>query len=119
LEAYTPREFDASEWNGPRRFDALLLAHVVEHMTEQEATALVQRYSLLLKPRGALVLVTPQEYGYASDRTHIQFQDFVSCRRIAEHSGFDVQRQYSFPLPRMAGRVFQYNEFLTVGRMRG
>src|SRR5688500_14853765 len=36
LTAFTPDEFWNSEYNRPGRFDALLLAHVAEHMTEDQ-----------------------------------------------------------------------------------
>ena len=30
--------------------------------------------------------------------------------------GLTVEKQYSFPFPRFAGKVFTYNEFVTVAR---
>jgi hypothetical protein len=35
---------------------------------------------------------------------------------LSEALGLGVARQYSFPLPRFAGKVFTYNEFVTVAR---
>lgn len=30
--------------------------------------------------------------------------------------GLQVEKSYSFPLPRLAGRLFKYNEFVLVAR---
>jgi hypothetical protein len=40
-------------------------------------------------------------------------------RAHAERHGLTVERAYSFPFPRMAGKVFTYNEFVMVGRLPG
>ena len=39
LEAYLPEEFELTEFNRPGSFDSILLAHVVEHLTEEELIA--------------------------------------------------------------------------------
>ena len=45
LTAFTPDEFRRSaEYNRPDRFDSILLAHVAEHMTEDQVVALLQEY---------------------------------------------------------------------------
>jgi hypothetical protein len=42
------------------------------------------------------------------------FTDQPALAALAGELGLRVERQYSFPLPRRAGRVFTYNEFVTV-----
>src|SRR5262245_45607730 len=43
--AFTPTEFrNAADYDRPNRFDTLLLAHVAEHMTEDQVVALVGEY---------------------------------------------------------------------------
>jgi 2-polyprenyl-3-methyl-5-hydroxy-6-metoxy-1,4-benzoquinol methylase len=116
LAAFTPGEFRSSAHNRTGRFDTLLVAHVVEHMTEDEAAALVREYEPLIRPGGQLLLMAPQEAGFRSDATHVQFMDFARLSRIAERAGFEPARRHSFPLPRGAGRWFKYNEFVLVGR---
>lgn len=117
LTAFTPEEFwQTSEFNKPQRFDTILLAHVAEHMTEDQVVDLLRKYIPLLQPRGQLVLISPQEAGYRSDATHVEFMDFVRLTRISERLGFAVQRTSSFPFPRWAGRWFTYNEFVVVSR---
>lgn len=115
LAAFTPEEFRASEFSLGEHFDSILLSHVAEHMTHQEAVELVRGYVDLLKPQGKLMMITPQEAGYKSDSTHIEFIDFPKLQTINELLGFKTLRQFSFPFPRFMGRIFTYNEFISVG----
>jgi 2-polyprenyl-3-methyl-5-hydroxy-6-metoxy-1,4-benzoquinol methylase len=114
--AFTPDEFQASEYRQPGRFDSILLAHVAEHMTEDQVVALLREYDALLRPGGQLIVMTPQEAGFRSDATHVELMDFARLTRISERLGFIVERRYSFPFPRWAGRLFTYNEFVVVSR---
>lgn len=115
--AFTADDFRKSEDWKPGRFDSLLLAHVAEHMTGEEAAALLRDYLGLLRPGGMVVAITPQEAGFRSDPTHVQFMDFESVRRVFTEAGITCARQYSFPLPRLLGRLFKYNEFVSIGRL--
>ena len=115
FNAFTPDQFRLSDFNRSGLFDAMLIAHVLEHMTEAEATDLVRQYETLVKPDGWLILITPQEAGFRSDPTHVQFLGHAELRRIAESAGFTVPiEEYSFPFPRPVGRTFKYNEFVGV-----
>jgi SAM-dependent methyltransferase len=115
LKAFTADEFRLSEFNRGELFDSMLAAHVLEHMTEQEAVSLLQEYALHLKASGRLILITPQESGFRSDPTHVEFLDFARLRSIAESAGFPRQLdEYSFPFPRLVGRIFKHNEFVAV-----
>lgn len=114
--AFTPDEFFRSPEARAGSFDTLLLAHVVEHMTTDDAVVLLSQYLGFLKPGGRVVLITPQERGFRSDATHVEFIDFAGQLRIAERVGLSVVRQYSFPFPRWVGKVFAHNEFVSVLR---
>jgi SAM-dependent methyltransferase len=116
--AFTIAEFASSDFNQPGRFDSILLSHVVEHMSEAEAVAVVAQYRPLLKPGGKVIFFTPQERGFRSDGTHVRFVDFPALRAIARQCALEVVREISFPFPRWAGNVFIYNEFVSVGMMR-
>ncbi len=116
LEAYTSDEWDASEHADQPIFDSLLLAHVAEHMSELEAATLVRRYLPAVRPDGRIVFITPQEKGYASDATHVLFLGFDEIERLCAMVGLRVDVRRSFPLPRAAGRLFKYNEFIVVAR---
>ncbi len=116
LTAYTPEEFLASADCVPASFDTILLAHVVEHMDRDAAVGLLRDYLPFLKPGGQIVLITPQEAGYRTDETHVRFADFGALADLASAIGFTITRQFSFPFPRMIGRVFPYNEFVAICR---
>ena len=118
LAAYLPEDFELTEFNRPGRFDSILLAHVVEHMSEEDAVELLQRYDRLLKSSGRVVLITPQQRGFDSDPTHVHFADFEALRRIAERCGLETRKQYSFPFPLIVGRVFKHNEFVSISVKR-
>jgi 2-polyprenyl-3-methyl-5-hydroxy-6-metoxy-1,4-benzoquinol methylase len=113
--AYTAEAFETSEHNRPEHFDSLLLAHVVEHMQLEEAAALVCDRVRLIRPGGKVALIAPQEAGYRSDATHVEFMDFDKLREILIAAGLECQRSYSFPFPRWVGRFFVHNEFVAVG----
>jgi SAM-dependent methyltransferase len=117
LAAFTPDEFAASEHARPGRFDGLLVAHVVEHMTFAEATALVTRYLPFVRPGGRAVFIVPQRAGFRSDATHVEFFDGAALRRLATGLGLAVARCYSFPFPALAGGVFPHNETVLVATL--
>jgi len=119
LRAWTSAEFPGSGDAGPGAYDALLLAHVVEHMGEPDAEALLREYLPYLRPGGRVVLVTPQEKGYASDSTHVRFVDLAGSDRLCAAVGLVPVLRASFPFPRPVGRVFPYNEFWHVSRWDG
>ncbi|GIH07457.1 hypothetical protein Rhe02_55240 [Rhizocola hellebori] len=115
--AYTSEEFHRSEHGKPAAFDSLLIAHVLEHVPADVAVELVNEYLPYVKPGGKVVFITPQERGYASDATHVWFVGHPQTTELAGKVGLQVEKQYSFPLPRVAGKVFTYNEFVMVGRV--
>ncbi len=119
LPAFTVEEFLAGEDAQPGGFDALLLAHVVEHMTGVEAQQLVASYLPYLRPGGRVLFICPQEKGYASDETHVAWTDGEALQRLARACGLDPEPWRSFPFPRAAGRFFTYNEFLLTARTSG
>ena len=56
--AYTVEEFFAGDPEGV--FDALLIAHVVEHLSAQEALDVLGMYLPLLRPGGRVLFICPQ-----------------------------------------------------------
>jgi SAM-dependent methyltransferase len=114
--AYTTDAFRRSAHARPASFDALLLAHVVEHMRSPEASALVGEYLEFLRPGGKVAVIAPQEAGFRSDPTHVEFMDFEKLHEILARQQLSLLHSYSFPFPRAAGRIFAHNEFVVVGR---
>ena len=111
LTAYTADEFFSGPQSRPASFDSMLVAHVVEHMPPSQADELVARYLPMVRPGGAVLFICPQEKGFASDSTHTSFTDADVLQSLGRAHGLTVVRSYSFPLPRIAGRYFVYNEF--------
>jgi 2-polyprenyl-3-methyl-5-hydroxy-6-metoxy-1,4-benzoquinol methylase len=119
FEAWTDTDFlggRAGAAATPGSFDALLAAHLVEHLPEEAGREVLGRYLPFLRPGGRVVLITPQEKGFPTDPTHVRFCGFAELSRLAGDLGLTVLRQYSFPFPRPAGRVFTYNEFVVIAR---
>jgi 2-polyprenyl-3-methyl-5-hydroxy-6-metoxy-1,4-benzoquinol methylase len=119
LRAFTPDGFVESEFARAGRFDSLILAHVVEHMGAQEAEELLRQYLPWIKRGGMVILITPQEAGFRSDPTHVEFVDLRALDRLGRALGIERLHGYSFPFPRTIGQVFKYNEFVWVGRIHG
>jgi SAM-dependent methyltransferase len=113
LTAYLPSDFHASDDAVPK-FDSLLFSHVLEHMDERAADALIAEFLPYLKKDGRLLIITPQERGFNSDPTHVRFVDVSALHVHAKRHGFRVIKSYSFPFPRLAGKMFTYNEFVVV-----
>jgi SAM-dependent methyltransferase len=114
--AFTTEEFHKSEHARPGAFDSLLLAHVAEHVSHDVAVGIVEEYLPYLRSQGRVVFICPQEKGWTTDATHVRFVDFAALQELSSSLGLTVERQYSFPFPRPAGRAFPYNEFVVVAR---
>ncbi len=117
LTGYTPEEFLESTDCIPASYDTMLLAHVVEHMDRDAAVGLLRGYLTFLKAGGRVVFITPQEAGYRTDETHVRFVDFDGLADLATAIGFVITRKYSFPFPRIIGKIFPHNEFVAVARL--
>lgn len=115
--AYTPEEFLDSADATPA-YDTMLMAHVVEHMTFDEAAELAARYVRYVKPGGQVIVITPQEYGHRADPTHVEYYDPHKHEALHDAIGSRDVRLMSFPLPHLVfGRLFRHNEFVSVGRL--
>ncbi len=115
LNAFTNTEFEKTAYYKPGTFDSILLAHVAEHMGVAPAAALLRQYLPLLKENGKIIVITPQEAGYRSDDTHVEFINFYKVQEIFKQLGYRPVKQYSFPFPRAIGNMFKYNEFISIG----
>jgi 2-polyprenyl-3-methyl-5-hydroxy-6-metoxy-1,4-benzoquinol methylase len=118
-EAYVPDEFAAAigSSKSPRQFDTLLCSHVLEHLDEPTGVELIGRYLPHIVSGGRVVLITPQERGQRSDDTHVRLMDVGELRAVASKCGLTVERVSSFPLPRVFGRWFIYNETVMTARV--
>ena len=119
LTAYTTEEFAASDDARPGRFAGLLAAHLIEHMTHADAISTLAAYLPYVGADARVVLICPQERGFASDATHVEFADFDALADVCSALGFAERRRISFPLARPVGRVFTHNEFVLIGERSG
>lgn len=119
LEAYTADEFFGGAMGPARGFDALLAAHLLEHLEPGTQVETLRPYVERLAPGATIVLVCPQPRGYRSDATHREYLDDAALAAVLRGVGADPVEQSSFPLPRWAGSVFTHNEFVSVGILGG
>lgn len=120
LSALTADEWLAREAAERESFDALLLAHVIEHMTAAQAAALVRSYLPALRHGGRVVVVCPQRRGFRSDPTHVEYFSGADIRALLTGiPGLTAGRGQSFPLPAAAGSLFTYNESWVVAQKVG
>ena len=113
--AFTPEDFQASEYAVPGRFDSLLSSHVLEHLEWGDAVDLVRTYLPFVRPGGKVAIICPQRAGFRSDATHVTDLDGPALTRLASECGVAVRSTRSFPFPRVVGNVFTYNETVVVG----
>jgi 2-polyprenyl-3-methyl-5-hydroxy-6-metoxy-1,4-benzoquinol methylase len=116
LTAYTADEWQSSGAAIHASFDSMLLAHVLEHVSQQDSDNIIAAYLPYLRPNGKLVLICPQEKGFPTDPTHIRWVNDAELRATGNRNGFSEIRNYSFPFPRFMGKFFTYNEFVYMGQ---
>ena len=116
LTAFTPEEFYISAYARPGGYDSLLLSHVAEHMRREEVVSLINEYIVFVRYGGGVIIITPQEAGFRSDPTHVEFMNFELIARVVDEANLNLLKQYSFPFHRYFGRIFRYNEFVTIAQ---
>lgn len=93
-------------------FDNLLFSHVLEHMNQESATQLIQDYLPYLNKNGKIVIICPQQRGFNSDPSHVEFMDFDKLSAIVSRCEMKVISASSHPLPLVFSKAFIYNEFV-------
>ncbi|MCM2278854.1 MAG: methyltransferase domain-containing protein [Oligoflexia bacterium] len=104
-----------------RKFDAILVLEVIEHMRLEEFSEFLPRILKLLKPRGKFILSTPNAHSltgvWSADFTHIKSYPLPDLWAMLSLRGFDCQayRVIMTP-PRLGPRGWlrlQFNRALT------
>jgi 2-polyprenyl-3-methyl-5-hydroxy-6-metoxy-1,4-benzoquinol methylase len=116
LRAWSSEEWPTCPDAVEGSYDTILMAHLLEHLDTETADEVVRSYLPYLRPDGRLIMICPQERGYATDPTHVRFLDLTALRATARRLGFVSERSFSFPFARVVGKVFPYNEFVVVAR---
>ncbi|WP_327226326.1 class I SAM-dependent methyltransferase [Streptomyces platensis] len=117
LTACTADTFLASPHARPGAFDALLTAHVLEHLDDEQVEDLLRAYVPYVRPGGGVLLITAQEAGHRAGPAPVRFTDFPLLRAFAESAGLTVRRTYSHPLPRPAGMLLRANAFVLLAQV--
>jgi trans-aconitate methyltransferase len=118
MNAYSVEEWQSKKESHLGSFDSLLFSHIAEHMTSLEFESMLRSYLPLLKKQGRIVVICPQESGYQSDQTHIEFMDFKKMKSIFKNVNIEAKGQYSYPFPRSFGKIFRHNEFVSIGFLK-
>jgi len=112
--ALTVTDFNKVKSKYINHFDSMLIAHVLEHMRENEAKKLIKSYLPYVKKK--IVVICPQEKGFTKDNTHINYLDSSSIEKILKTCGLCVVKSYSFPFHKKFGRFFTYNETVVIAK---
>lgn len=113
LEAYTQDEFKKKRYK-EKYFESMLLAHVLEHMSTENGKKIIREYLPYIKNR--VVVICPQEKGFTTDETHVNFLSGKDIENILKSIGLTIDRGYSFPFPRIFGKIFKYNETIVIAK---
>lgn len=100
----------------PEAFESMLVAHVLEHLTTNEGKKLIKQYLPFVKNK--VVVICPQEKGFDTDDTHVNFLTHQDIEEILKSCGLKITRSYSFPFTRKVGKIFTYNETVVVGEIK-
>lgn len=114
--ALTAADFKKSKHAEKGSYDSILIPHVIEHMNEKDNIKMLKEYIPFLKKNGKIIVICPQEKGYSTDATHVDFYDFDALEGLLGKVDFGVEKKQSFPFPRIVGRYFPYNEFVVVAK---
>lgn len=95
-----------------KKFDSMLLAHVLEHMPTADGKKIIKEYLPFVKKN--IVVICPQEKGFPTDETHVNFLTHKDIEDILESLGLTIDKSYSFPFHKSAGKVFTHNETVVV-----
>ena len=91
----------------------MLLAHVLEHLSTLEGTKIIKEYLPYIRDK--VVTICPQEKGFTTDETHVNFLTHKSIEDILVSCGLKITHSYSFPFHKKVGKIFTYNKTVVVG----
>lgn len=113
FDAYTVEEFKKKKaYFKKNPFKTMLLAHVLEHMSTKDGTAIIKEYLPFVEEK--VVIICPQKRGFSTDETHVNYLTHQDIEKILESCGLTVVKSYSFPFYKKAGDFFAYNETVVV-----
>jgi 2-polyprenyl-3-methyl-5-hydroxy-6-metoxy-1,4-benzoquinol methylase len=117
LKSFTSAQFLTNSENKNKKFDTILLSHVLEHIDEETQNEIFIQYLPFLKPNARIVIICPQEVGFDSDPTHIRWVDEEILMKTLISLNCSKKKVSSFPFPRRVGSKFIYNQFVAIGQL--
>ncbi len=114
FSALTTATFKNSIEDMKESFDSILISHVLEHLTIDEAEELLATYLPCLKKGGRVISICPQEKGYKSDESHKTYFSIESIEFLMSRHSLNKVKSRSFPFPKSFGKFFIYNENVVV-----
>ena len=118
FDAHTTNEFNASKELSAQKFDVLLMSHLLEHLTFDDAVGLVRSYLRNLSEGGRVIIICPQPNGQRRDATHITYFDRERLTQLCEEVGLVPALTRSFPFPPIAGKWLYFNETVVVEKQK-
>ena len=115
LKAFTPTNFFAT--SSDEKFQTLLLSHVIEHLTLEQARSVIEQYLPYMDKNAQVVIICPQQRGFASDDTHVTYFEENAIKSLLDQLGCGPTLYRSFPFPKAFGRLFIYNEHVAVAQL--
>lgn len=85
------------------KYDGIMLSHIIEHFTIEQANNLMKLCYKVLKPEGTLVIVTPNSESitahlyFYKDPTHVRFYPHELITFMAKGQGLKLKEQGSNP----------------------
>ena len=117
LKSLTSEQFFSQCISKTKKFDTILLSHVLEHIDQETQNQIFRQYLPCLKPKARVVIICPQEVGFDSDPTHIRWVDEDILRETLTSLGCTDIKVNSFPFPRKFGKTFIYNQFVAIAQL--
>lgn len=112
LKAFVPVDFFST--CAQEKFHTLLLSHVIEHLTPEHAGELLRQYIPYMDHDSQIVIICPQQRGFASDDTHVTYFEEQNIQSLINQLELGEVSYRSFPFPKSVGKLFIYNEHVAV-----
>lgn len=92
--------FQSAELQAGEQYDAILLAHIIEHFDTESLLAFLAHYLEMLRPGGIVIILTPLMHrGFYDDFDHVKPYNpgavrQILCRSAAQVRPFAIPGQY-------------------------
>ena len=63
-----------------------------------------------------IVVICPQEKGFKTDETHVNYLSKAAIEDILLSLGLAIDKSFSFPLHKYFGKIFTHNETVVVAK---